>query len=299
MSRSPEPSDDENPQGILENLRQPWKDGVQLRQIRESCRHFGIPSEEPCAIVRARLCLHVCGLTKTSIGEGVLESCVGALSQATRQVLHGSIEFMDSVGFARFPNAWVPNLRRWEVVRQFIFRLMSEHHIPIPAATRYTVFRGVEPPGNPSFELHECFEHLLHSPNKHERWVYIDQALAAFGIYPGHALFGSISKTLVKAFDDKVVFNRRVRGDCWREARVLNALGIGLQLDKDQAGKSTLKGTLQPWNIRIASPYELDFLIALWLGASLFFLTIQYTEKKTDSGAEYCEYRPYRGPDEV
>lgn len=100
---------------------------------------------------------------------------------------------------------------------------------------------------------------------RHERWVYIDKALSAFGVYPGAGLFRNIADVLVNVFT-KEVLSSKYHNSLWRYIRVLRALGMLLDVDKGSDGTTVIRATLQPWNLELETPRELDFFMSLWLG---------------------------------
>lgn len=255
--------------------------GHHYKIVKSNCEYYGIPISENSSITRARLVLHISGITKEYVGEDKLEECVQQLALFLKYVVWQTLVYQNKIGHEIFPAGWITCTRRTEALLQVVVRILDSRGINYPAVTRSTVFHGIEPPCNPSFELIGCFEHFLTAPKKkkHGRWVYIAKALEVYGVYPIHGLYRNLADALAKAFDPELPDSRHsmkpqvsgghgTKGVDWKRIRVLQRLGIGLKLDRDAQNRSTDRGVLLPWGIRTAPPYNLDWYIGFWIGVS-------------------------------
>lgn len=141
-------------------------------------------------------------------------------------------------------------------------QLLIECKVAIPPATRNTIFAGIEAPLKPAFKLRNCFEHLIKvGAERYDPWIYIERALAAYGVYPGTPIFQCLSQHLAEVVFTRAVLAGKVGGPV--RLRILQDL-MGIKVVPDVDG--TPFAVLQPWNITLRADFDLDFLIGLWIG---------------------------------
>lgn len=234
---------------------------------KTSCESYGIHIDEDRFINRGRLSLHIAGVTSDSVGTEKWEELAERLAyfiRACRITNTSTPGRWNKNGPVLFPNAWIPCISPVEAVRQCIKRLLDEHRIPIPKDS--LDLRGMEGPRMPTFNLHGCFEHLLsEEEGKLTRFLYIEKALSCWGVYPKDSLFQEIGTILGNILTGPVVAQE---SSSWNKVRVLTALGMGTEVEKHRSGSSTRKFILQPWGIELDPPYDIDFLVSMWLGVS-------------------------------
>lgn len=235
--------------------------------IKTSCEFYGIHMHESQFINRARLSLHVVGVTRDSVGNKKWEELAERLAyfiSTCRTANTVTIGRWNKYGPIIFPNAWIPCISPVEALRQCIKRLLDEHEIPIPTGS--LDLRGMEGPREPTFHLHGCFKHLLsEEEGKLTRFLYIEKAMSCWAVYPKSSLFQEIGTFLGNILTGSVVAQT---SSSWNKVRVINALGMGIELKKDHQGRSTRKSILNPWGIELGPTYDIDFFVSMWLGVS-------------------------------
>ncbi|KAI7783223.1 hypothetical protein LA080_012147 [Diaporthe eres] len=237
--------------------------------IKTGCEFYGIHMHESQFITRARLSLHIVGVTSESVGTKKWEELAERLASfisACHIANTVTIGHWNKHGPILFPNAWIPCISPVEALRQCIMRLLDEYEIPIPIDS--LDLRGMEPPRVPSFNLHGCFEHLLsEKEGKPTRFLYIEKALSCWGVYPKDSLFQEMATVLGNILTVPVI----AQGPSpWNKDRVLHALGMGtFEIKKDRQGRSTRKFILQPWGIELGPTYDIDFFISMWIGHAI------------------------------
>lgn len=234
--------------------------------IKTSCEFYGIHMHDNEVINRARLSLHIVGVTSDGVGKEKWDELAERLTHFinTCDVTNTpTVGHLNKHGPILFPNAWIPCISTVEGLRQCIKRLLDEHRIPIPRDS--LDLRGMEGPRPPSFRLHGCFEHLLSDrEDKVTRFSYIEKALSSWGVYPKSCLFQEMGTILGNILTGPVVAQE---ASPWNKARVLTALGMGVEL-KDRSGRSTGKFILHPWGIELGPTFDIDFHVSMWIGVS-------------------------------
>lgn len=235
--------------------------------VKTSCEFYGIHLHKNQFINRARLSLHIVGVTRDSVGKKKWEELSETLAYfitACRVTNTPTVSRWNKFGPVFFPNAWIPCISSVEAMRQCIKRLLDENRIPIPRDS--LDLSGMEGPREPTFHLHGCFDHLLSKEDeKLTRFLYIEKALSCWGVYPYTSLFQEIGAFLGNILTGTVITKKSAT---WNKVRVLNALGMGVELQKDCQGKSQKRCILRPWGIELDTPYDIDFLMSIWLGVS-------------------------------
>lgn len=271
QASSAEPSPDgrvanstDAPEGIVSSLADYLANSNLLSNINASCDHYGIPRGEDHDTNRAKLVLHVVGLSADWAGEDNWKMLVERLTPFCGAGPRGSKEALNKRGHRDFPLGWIPCNNRAEAIRQYIKRLLDEWGVAIPSNS--WDLRGMEPARLPTFYLQGCFEHLLSDrKDKFSRFIYIEKALSSWGIYPHTSLFQQAGTFLADILDEQTTGHANAY---WSPVKLLNALGVGFQPEKDHKGKAQRSGQLQPWGIWLKPPYDVDFLVSLWLGVS-------------------------------
>lgn len=263
-SRGPDAEGMETPDEIIRNFKDLYRLGRLKDNIDTSCRHYGIPASTNPLHTRAMLVLHIVGLTPDWLGKAKWELFTARLSRIYGSKRREAIASLNMQGLKDYPRAWIPCIDTSEALRQYIKRLTDEHAVTIPAGCHE--LRGIEPAQPPTFHLHGCFSHLLSDRgDRLNRFLYIEKALSCWGVYPNSSLFQEVGTFLANILTPIVIQPRSTR---WNGVRLLNALGMGLQLKKDRDGKATKHAVLQPWAIQLSVPYDVDFLVSIWLGVS-------------------------------
>lgn len=261
--RGPGTDDTKTPDEIISSL----SDLAVLRlseNIHASCKHYGISIDKSSSHTRAKLVLHVVGLTRDWLGEVKWSLFTARLSRIYGSTKREGIEALNIQGLKDYPRAWIPCIDTSEALRQYIKRLTDEHAVAIPADS--DDLRGIEPAQKPTFHLHGCFAHLLSDRrDKLNRFLYIEKALSCWGVYPNSSLFQEVGTSLANILTPTVMARKSA---AWAGIRVLNALGMGFQLIKTHNGKASRRAMLQPWAIELIPHYDIDFLVSIWLGVS-------------------------------
>lgn len=261
--RGPDTDGMEDPDEIISDLTSLCSRRYR-KHIDASCKHYGIFLEQDPSRARAKLVLHIVGLTREWLGKAKWEMFAARLSRIYGSAKREGIEALNIQGLKDYPRAWIPCIDTSEAIRQYIKRLTDEHEVMIPTDSQDLC--GIEPAQMPTFYLQGCFAHLLSNrKDKLNRFLYIEKALSCWGVYPNSCLFQQIGTVLANILTPTVISHRSAR---WNKIRVLNALGMGLQLRKNGKGKKTRNAVLQPWGIELQAPYDIDFLLSLWLGVS-------------------------------
>lgn len=235
--------------------------------IKTSCEFYGIHMHENRSINRARLSLHITGVTSDSVGEKKWEELAERLTdfiKKCRVTNTPTVGRWNKYGPILFPNAWIPCISPVEALRQCIKRLLDEHQIPIPTGS--LDLHGMEGPRMPTFHLRGCFEHLLsEEEGKLTRFLYIEKAMTCMGVYPKTSLFQEIGTFLGNILTESVVAQE---SSSWNTIKVLEALGLGFEFKKDRQGRLTRKSILHPWGIELGPTYDIDFFVEMWLTVS-------------------------------